>query len=160
MRSRLSPRLSPSSQKVAGDFHSYIRINRFGGHDGVPPSHSTCSLSHCGSSPYNRRSDLVLKCLSRARLLVGCLSSDQHASLSQGRIYEDNLTCCHTEIKTFYLTQSQYTDTGSASPSADPTSPGTWQGSHWSGLVEVTGITRHENKNPLAGGIRTPDLLL
>ena len=40
----------------------------------------------------------------------------------------DNLTCCHTEAEvadqTFYLTQSQYTDTGSTSPSADPITPG------------------------------------
>ena len=45
-------------------------------------------------------------------------------------------TCCHTEIKvadqTFYLTQSQYTDTGLTSPSADPITPGAWQGSDWS----------------------------
>ena len=33
---------------------------------------------------------------------------------------------------TFYLTQSQYTDTGRTSPSADPITPGAWQGSHWS----------------------------
>ena len=33
---------------------------------------------------------------------------------------------------TFYLTQSQYTDTGPTSPSADPITPGAWQGSHWS----------------------------
>ena len=69
-------------------------------------------------------------------LLVGCLTSQQHASVSQGRIYSDNFTCCHTEIEvadhTFYLTQSQYTDTGPTSPSADPRTPGTWQGSHWS----------------------------
>ena len=31
-----------------------------------------------------------------------------------------------------YLTQSQYTDTQPTSPSADPITPGTWQGSHWS----------------------------
>ena len=31
-------------------------------------------------------------------LVVGCLSSQQHASVSQGRICEDNFTCCHTEI--------------------------------------------------------------
>ena len=41
-------------------------------------------------------------------LLVGCLMSQQHASVSQGRICSDNLTCCHTEIEvadqTFYLT--------------------------------------------------------
>ena len=69
-------------------------------------------------------------------LFVGCLSSQQHASVSQGRICTDNFTCCHTEIEaadqTFHLTQSQYTDTGPTSPSADPIMPGTWQGSHWS----------------------------
>ena len=69
-------------------------------------------------------------------LFVGCLTSQQHASVSPGRICSDSCTCCHIEIEvadpTFYLTQSQYTDTGLASPSADPVTPGTWQGSHWS----------------------------
>ena len=69
-------------------------------------------------------------------LFVGCLTSQQHASVSQGRICSDNFTCCHTEIEaadqTFYLTQSQYTDTGPTSPSADPATPNAWQGSHWS----------------------------
>ena len=69
-------------------------------------------------------------------LLVGCLTSQQQASVSQGRICSDNCTCCHTEIEvadpTFYLTQSQYTDTGPTSPSADPRTPGAWQGNHWS----------------------------
>ena len=84
--------------------------------------------------------------------LVGCLTSQQHASVSQGRICTDNFTCCHTEIEvadptfhchaeievadpTFHLTQSQYTDTGPTSPSADPITPGAWQGSHWSAIV-------------------------
>ena len=53
-------------------------------------------------------------------LFVGCLTSQQHASVFQGRICSDNVTCCHTEIEvadqTFYLTQSQYTDTGPTSP--------------------------------------------
>ena len=57
--------------------------------------------------------------------VVGCLTSQQHASVSQGRICLDNSTCCHTEIEvadqTFHLTQSQYTDTGPTSPSTtDP----------------------------------------
>ena len=47
-----------------------------------------------------------------------------------------HFTCCHTEIEiadpTFYLTQSQYTNTGPTSPSADLITPGAWQGSHWS----------------------------
>ena len=69
-------------------------------------------------------------------LLVGCLTSQQHASVSQGQIYSDNFTGCHTEIEvadqTFHLTQSQYTDTRPTSPSTDPITPGAWQGSHWS----------------------------
>ena len=69
-------------------------------------------------------------------LLVACLTSQQQASVSQGRICSDSCTCCHTETdvtdQTFYLTQSQYTDTGPTNPSADPITPGAWQGSHWS----------------------------
>ena len=68
-------------------------------------------------------------------LFVGYLSSQQHASVSQGRICSVNFTCCHTEIEvadqTFYFTQSQYTDTGLTSPSTDTITPGVWQGSHW-----------------------------
>ena len=45
-------------------------------------------------------------------------------------------TIVHTEIEvadqTFYLIQSQYTDTEPTSLRADPISPGAWQGSHWS----------------------------
>ena len=73
--------------------------------------------------------------------LAGRLTSQQ-----KGRICSDNLTCCHTEIEvadqTFYLTQSQYTDTGPTSPSDDSITPGAWQGSHWSANFEVTGMTR------------------
>ena len=57
-------------------------------------------------------------------------------------------TCCHTEIQvadpTFHLTQSQCTDTGPTSPSADPITPGAWQGIHWTANFEVTGMTRPE----------------
>ena len=70
------------------------------------------------------------------QLIFGCLTSQQHASVSQGWICSDNFTCCHTEIEvadqTFYLTQSLYTDTGPTSPSADLIMPGAWQGSLWS----------------------------
>ena len=68
-------------------------------------------------------------------LFVGCLTAPQQACVSQGRICTDNFTCCHIEVETavqtFHLTQSQYTDTGPTSPSADPLTPGAWQGSHW-----------------------------
>ena len=61
-------------------------------------------------------------------LFVGCLTSQQYASVSQRRICSDNCTCCRTEIEvadpTFYLTQSQYTDAGPTSPSTDPITPG------------------------------------
>ena len=85
------------------------------------------------------------------RLFVGCLTSQQQASVSQGRTCSDKFTCCHTEIEvadpTFYLTQSQCTDTGPASPSADPITPGAWQGSHWSATFWVTGMTRPQKKS-------------
>ena len=59
---------------------------------------------------------------------LGGFTSQQHASVSQGRICSDSFTCCHTEIEvadqTFFLTQAQYTDTGLTSPSADPITPG------------------------------------
>ena len=84
-------------------------------------------------------------------LFVVCLMSQQHASVSQGRICSDNFTCCHTEIEvahqTFHLTQSQNTDTGPTSPRIDPLTPGTWQGSHWSANFEVTGMTRPRQKS-------------
>ena len=77
-------------------------------------------------------------------LFVGCLTSQEQASVPQGQICSDNFTCCHTEVEaadqTFYLTQSQYTDTGLDSPSADTIMPGAWQGSHWSANFEVTDI--------------------
>ena len=96
-------------------------------------------------------------------LLVGCLTSQQHASVSQGRICSDNYTLCHTEIEvadqTFNLTESQYTDTWPTSPSADPITPGAWQESHWSANFQVTGMTR-PRKNPGASGIQTRDLPL
>ena len=64
-------------------------------------------------------------------LSVGCLMSQQHASVSQGGICSDNFTCCQSEMEvadqTFHFTQSQYTDTGPTSPSTDPITPGTWQ---------------------------------
>ena len=84
--------------------------------------------------------------LHKVCLFVGCLTSQQQASVSQGRIYSDKFTCCHTETEVadpnFYLTQSQYTDTGPTSPSADPITPGAWQGSQLSAKFEVTGMTR------------------
>ena len=79
-------------------------------------------------------------------MFVSCLTSQQHASVSQGQIYSDNGIYTETEVadQTFYLTQSQDTDTGPTSPSADPVTPDAWQGSHWSANIEITGMTRPE----------------
>ena len=89
-------------------------------------------------------------------VVVGCLTSQQHASVSQRRICSDNFTCCHIEIEvadqTFYLTQSQYIDTGPTSPSVDSITPGAWQGSHWSASFSVTGIMTRPGKIPSQAG--------
>ena len=91
-------------------------------------------------------------------LLAGCLTSQQQASVSQGRSCSDNCTCCHTEIEvadqTFHLTQSLYTDTGPTSPSADPITPGAWQGSHWSAsFFQSLGCMTRPGKIPVQAGI-------
>ena len=58
------------------------------------------------------------------------------------------LCSCYTEIRTevadqtCYLIQTQYLDTGLTSLSTDPTTPGAWQGNHWSTDIEVTGMIR------------------
>ena len=109
---------------------------------------TTWSLSHCHHRHQCKTEDYWLLQLvrypeqhinsQRMRVLVGCLlaclTSQQHASVSQGQICSDKFTCCHTEMEvayqTFCLTQSQYTNTGPTSPSTDPIMPGSWQGSH------------------------------
>ena len=67
---------------------------------------------------------------------AGWLLNVPATTVPQGPTCSDNCTCCHAETQvadqTSRLTQSQYTDTGPASPSADPTWPGGRQGSHWS----------------------------
>ena len=71
---------------------------------------------------------------SRFLSLACCLTSQQHVSVSRGRICSNRCTCCHTEIEfadqSFYRVLLQYTDTGPACPSADPVTPGVWKGSN------------------------------
>ena len=96
-------------------------------------------------------------------MLVGCLTSQQHASVSHGWICSNNFACCHTEIEvadqTLHLTQLQYTDTGQTSPSTDPITPGAQQDNHLSAHFYVTGMTRPRT-DPGVSGIRTPYLPL
>ena len=124
--SRFPP--SPSNNALRADTGWFLPFV----FDASSPLHSVESFASWSSDTDVRRGRRVC-------LLVGCLTSQQHASVSQGRICTDNCTCCHTEIgvadQTFHFTQSQYTDTGPTSPSADPITPGAWQGSHWSANV-------------------------
>ena len=113
--------------------------------------------AHCGIRQGHRCCCLREQRLRFVGCLLACLMSLQHANRSQGRICSDNFTCCHTQTKhqTLYLTQSQYTDTGLTSLSADPITPGAWQGGHWSANVEVTGMTGKNSHG--ASGSRTPE---
>ena len=94
---------------------------------------------------------------SKATSFVGCSTFWKHASVSQGRICMNNCTCCHTDTQvadqTWYLTQSQYTDTGLTSPSSDLMTRGTWQDSHQrTDFVEVTGMTACKKPSGKRGG--------
>ena len=76
--------------------------------------------------------------------------------VSAVRICPDNCQCCtdlprqllvlprrHRSCRSniSFLTQSQYTDTGTTSPIPDPITPGVRQGCHWRANFEVLGIT-------------------
>ena len=101
--------------------------------------------------------------------MVGCITSQQHASVSQGRICLDKFACCHTETEVadqaLYLTHLRYTDTGPNSPSADPITQGPWQSSHWRVNFQVTGMTRpgkiprrKRKSNPRSSAFEAPQL--
>ena len=88
-------------------------------------------------------------------LLVGCLTPQQHASVFQGRIYSDSAAHWEVEDQSFYLSQSQYTDTGPTGLSADPIMPGGWCGSYWSTKFYVTIMNRPGKKVRGESGNRT-----
>ena len=78
-------------------------------------------------------------------MLPGYLTSQQHASVSQGRICLNFCTWRHTDTEVADqacdLIQSQYTGTEPTSPRTDSTPPGTWQGSHYNNIYQATGTT-------------------
>ena len=53
-----------------------------------------------------------------------CLTSQQHACISQGLTCSDNCTCCQVEVvaadQTCILTKAEYPDSGQTSPRAGP----------------------------------------
>ena len=91
-------------------------------------------------------------------MFVGCLLNIPATCECISGMNLLNFMCCHSEKdvadQTFYLTQSQYTDTRPTSPSADPIMRGTSQGSHWSASFHVTGMTR-PGEIPLQAGFET-----
>ena len=58
------------------------------------------------------------------------------------------------------VSPSQYTGTRLTSPSADPITQGSWQGSHWSANVEVTGLTQPGKRSMGKAGITSRSLAL
>ena len=64
----------------------------------------------------------------------GCLTSQQHVTVSQGRICSDSSTCCHAEKLQIKLSTSPSHSilTLGRPVSADLVKPGAWQGSRWS----------------------------
>ena len=90
-------------------------------------------------------------------------TSQQHASVSQGRICSDNLRAAtlRQKLQTKLSTSPSHSILTPGRPvaSTDPITPGAWQGSHWSANFNVTDMTR-PRKNPGASGIRTRDLPL
>ena len=55
--------------------------------------------------------------------------------------------------QTFYLTQSQCTDTRPTSPNADPMMPSAWLGNHWSTNLQVAGMTQPGERSIGKAGI-------
>ena len=104
--------------------------------NGVSLLYIMLEIHHSGREPSNclPQNMYQVKTVAVWYLLVGCLTSQRHVSTSKGQICSDTCMCCHTQTEaadqTFYLTQSQYTDTRPTSPSTESTLPGTWP-SHW-----------------------------
>ena len=122
---------------IRSNFIEHLSEKRGGGAAGVFIIPTKCSHAYTDLTTTNSSGETAH--MPRMGWLLACLTSQQRASASQGRICSDSFTCCDTEIEvanqTFHLTQSQYADTGPTSPSADPITPGAWQGSHWSANV-------------------------
>ena len=118
-------------------------------------SHPCLVHAGCLTSPQHiqsyLRGEICLDHLTFVYLLVGCLTSQQYASVSQRDsnhgfsvpeadalttrpTRRSPLTCCYTETEaadeTCHLTQSQYTDVGSTSPNIDSRAPDARKGSH------------------------------
>ena len=129
-----SSRLSDGNSSLLGEGGSASRVPKLAGCESVvwPDSLSEWLVDGAGL-----QQKFCCLTASNARALLCVADAEfglQCTSVSQGRICSDNCICCHTEKEAAdqacYLSQSQYTDTGPTSPSADPIRPGSWQDSH------------------------------
>ena len=68
--------------------------------------HLSRSVGTCGVHEWTNI--CIVFWVRRVCLLVGCLTSQQHVSVSQGRICSDSFTCCHTEIQVADQTVTVY----------------------------------------------------
>ena len=94
----------------------------------------------------NKRHQISRMTKTLSEIFLCWLTLQQHVSISKGRICLDNWLCCHTDIEvpdqTGYLTWSHCIDSKLISPSADPLTPATWQGCHFSTKFSVTALTQ------------------
>ena len=82
--------------------------------------------------------------LSSGRVVPALVASYDMHGRAVGLFYTQpaGQTEIEAEDQTFYLTQSQYTNTGPTSPSADPRTPEAWEGSHRSANIGNTSRTK------------------
>ena len=74
----------------------------------VPPLNLWCQVCSRAATWSTNFQVTGISQSAKLMLFVGCLMSQQHASVPRGRICSDKFTCCHTEIEvagqTFHLT--------------------------------------------------------
>ena len=88
------PMLTPNEKSPLPEKSPQRRIEPMTLQDSEP---NTLPTSYSG--PLAARYAIAYHRVERVGWLLACLTSQQHASVSQGRIYSDNFMCCHTEIK-------------------------------------------------------------
>ena len=128
-----------------------------------PHSPHSPHCPHCPHCPLSTLSTLPTAPTSppshtRVGWLADNFTAQQPTSVSQGggggegggsaQMIVRAVTLRQVTDPTFYLTHTQYTDTGPTSPSTDPIPPGDCQGSHWGANVDVTGVTPPGKKSP------------
>ena len=91
-------------------------------------------------------------------LLVGCLTSQQHAGYlrdgSAQTIVRAATLRQKLQVKLSTSPSHSILTPGRPVPGADPITPGAWQSSHWSANFQVTGMTRPGNIPTAQAGIK------